>query len=151
MKTIRLSSNWTLFLKIFLPIAWLSFFGSFFLGSFLANPIEVPQLTSITFRSSISLFILGGIAFFYFTLFRLKRVDADANFVFVSNYFKTLRYTFDSIDKMVLHDHFLFKAVHIHLKERGKFGKRIIFIPKMIHFNIFIESAKLEELLQNPN
>ena len=150
MKTIRLSSNWTLVLKIFLPIAWLSFFCSFLLSSFLANPIEVPQLTNNTFRLSIGLFILGGIAFFYFTLFRLKRVDADANYVFVSNYFKTYRYTFDSIDKMVLHDHYLFKAIHIHLKQRGKFGKRIIFLPKMIHFNIFIESAKLEALIENP-
>jgi len=147
MKTIRLSSNWTLILKIFIPIIWITFFSSFLLGSFLANAIEVPQLTTNTFRIGVSLFVLGGIIFFYFTFFKLKRADANGEFIFISSYFKTYRYTLDSIKKYVIYDHLVFKAVHIVLKEKGSLGKRFIFIPKMLHFDLFVKETEQDEIV----
>jgi hypothetical protein len=147
MTTIRLSTNWTLILRVFIPIVWITFFASFLLSSFLADPVEIPQLTNSKFRISVILFIIGGIVFFYFTFFRLKRVDADKDHVYVTNYFKTFRYTLDSIERIELYNHLLFKANHIILKEKGYFGKRLIFIPQKIHFNIFIEELKLEDKL----
>lgn len=144
MKTMRLSTNWTLILKIFIPIVWITFFFSFFLSAFLANPIEVPQFTSDSFRIGVILFILGGIVFFRFTFFRLKRVDADNEYVYVSSYFRTFRYTYESIDHFLLYDHLLFKAVHIMLKEKGSFGKRMIFIPKMLHFTTLVKEKELQ-------
>jgi hypothetical protein len=121
------------------PIAWITFFSSFLLSSFLASPIELPQITHPRFQISLALFIAGGIVFFYFTFFRLKRVDADETYIYVTNYFRTYRYTLDSIDAWILYDHLVFKAVHIVLKEKGKFGKRILFIPKMNHFLPYAE------------
>ena len=150
MSTIRLSTNLTLILKLVLPVAWTAFFSSFLLSSFLANPIEVPQFTTNSFRTGVLVFILGGMSFFYFTFFRLKRMDADNEHIYISNYFKTYRYTFDSIDSFVLYDHLLLKAVHINLKEKGELGKRIIFIPKMIHFNLFLKETNLSHLLIKP-
>ena len=126
MKTIRLSSNWTLILKVFIPITWFTFFLSFLLSSWIANPIEVPQITSFNFRIGLIVFILGGILFFWFTFFRLKRVDANAEFIFVSNYFKTYRYTIESIESFVIYDHLLFKGIHILLKEKGKNDRTIL-------------------------
>lgn len=148
MGTVRLSTNWTLILRLFIPIAWITFFSSFLLSSFLANPIEVPQLTNNSFRLAVLAFILGGIIFFYFTFLRLRRVDADDQYIYVTNYFKTYRYTFDSIEKFQVYDHFLFKAVHILLHEKGKFGKRMIFLPKKVHFDRFVKSTGLEKLLE---
>jgi hypothetical protein len=148
MGTIRLSSNWTLILRLFIPIAWITFFSSFLLSSFLANPVEVPQLAKHSFRLAVLAFILGGIGFFYFTFFRLKRVDADEQFIYVTNYFKTYRYTFDSIERIQIYDHILFKGIHIILRDKGKFGRRLIFLPKMLHFNRFIENSGLETLLE---
>jgi len=148
-KTIRLSSNWTIVLKIVIPIIWLSFFASLLLASLLANPIEMPQVANASFRINIAIFILSGLVFFYFTLFKIKRVDADGRFIYVSNYFKTVRYTLDSVKVFEHYDHILFKAIHIHLHDKGRFGKRIIFLPKMIHFNIFMnetgQSSKITE------
>lgn len=147
-QTIRLSTNWTLILRLFIPIAWITFFSSFLLSSFLANPVEVPQFTNNTFRLAIGFFILGGILFFYFTFFRLKRVDANSTHIYVTNYFKTYRYTLDSVEKWVLYDHIIFKAIHVFLKEKGKFGKRIIFIPKMNHFKPYLEERGLLDQLE---
>jgi len=149
MSTLRLSTNWTLILRLFIPIAWITFFASFLMGSFLANPIEMPQLTGNGFRIGLTLFIVGGISFFLVTFFRLKRVDADSEHIYVTNYFKTYRYTFDSIEKFQVYDHILFKAVHIILRDKGKFGKRLIFLPKKMHFKLFIEETGLSKLVEN--
>ncbi len=140
-KTIRLSSNWTIILRIVIPVIWLSFFASLLAASLLSNAIEVPQVANNAFRINIGIFILSGLIFFYFTLFRIKRVDADGQHIFVSNYFKTVRYTLDSVKEFEIYDHLLFKGVHIHLHEKGRFGKRIIMLPKMEHFNVFIEET----------
>lgn len=140
-KTIRLSSNWTIILKVIIPVIWLSFFASLLLASFLASSAEAPQVANQPFRTNIIIFILSGLVFFFFTLFRIKRVDADGRYIYVSNYFRTVRYTLDSIKEYEIYDHILFKAIHIHLHEKGRFGKRIILLPKMIHFNVFIEET----------
>lgn len=148
-KTIRLSSNWTIILKIVIPIIWLSFFASLLLASLLANAIEAPQVANASFKINMIIFIISGLVFFYFTLFRIKRADADGKYIYVSNYFKTVRYTLDSVKEYELYDHIFFKAIHIHLHEKGRFGKRIIFLPKMIHFKVFIQETDQSDKLKN--
>ncbi|HRQ29059.1 MAG TPA: hypothetical protein PLU49_03225 [Saprospiraceae bacterium] len=148
-KTIRLSSNWTIVLKIVIPIIWLSFFASLLLASLLANAIEAPQVANASFKMNMVIFIISGLVFFYFTLFRIKRADADGQFIYISNYFKTVRYTLNSVKEYELYDHLLFKAIHIHLHEKGRFGKRIIILPKMIHFKVFIEETGQSIKLRN--
>ena len=148
---IRLSSNWTLILRLFIPVAWIAFFTAFLSGTFLADPIEVPQIANPTFRTGLIMFILGGLIFFAFTFFRLRRVDADQEFVYISDYFRTYRYTFESIDRFRIYDHLFFKAIHVVLKEKGRLGKRAIFLPKMIHFDRFIKEAGLLDLVMDPS
>jgi hypothetical protein len=149
-KTIRLSSNWTIILKVIIPVIWLSFFGSLLLASILASSVEAPQVANQSFRTNIAIFILSGLVFFFLTLFRIKRVDADGRHLYVSNYFKTVRYTLDSVKEYEMYDHILFKAIHIHLNAKGRFGKRIILLPKMIHFNVFIEETGQQAKVNDP-
>ncbi len=61
---------------------------------------------------------------------QLKRVDMDEDFMYVSNYFKTFRYTYPSIEKIKERDFLLFYTIHVHLKEAGEFGKKIVFISR---------------------
>ena len=132
-----LSSNLTLMLKLFIPIFWIVFFGAFVLASFITNPIEAPQIANDEFRLQSSLFVLGGLIFFALTFFRLKRVDADEENIYISNYFKTFKYSADSIESIVIYNHLILKAAHLKFKEKSSFGKKIIFIPFIINLKEF--------------
>jgi len=135
----RLSSNSTLMLKLFIPIFWIVFFGAFAFASYVANPIEAPQIANKTFRIQSTIFVAIGIIFFALTFFRLKRVDADDKYIYISNYFKTYRYPTDTIDSIVIYNHLVLKAAHLTFKGRSSFGKKVIFIPYMINLNEFAE------------
>lgn len=148
-KMYRLSSNWTLFLKIFLPVFWISFFGGFIIASFVTNRSEVPFFTSDKFRLQSVIFVLSGIIFFIFTFFRLKRVDAESEYVYISNYFKTFRYPIDSIGEIVIYDHFILKAAHIKFNGKTSFGSKVIFLPVINELKDFCENNNV--VLRNYN
>ncbi|MEZ4907635.1 MAG: hypothetical protein R2771_08385 [Saprospiraceae bacterium] len=140
---IRLSSNWTLFLKIFLPVFWLSFFGGFALASFVSDEIEVPYFTSFSFQWKIILFIVSGIIFFGFTFFRLKRVDGDDSHIYISNYFKTYRYEIEAIKEIVIYDHLVLKATHLYFNGKSSLGRKVIFLPYMINLKEYCDANNI--------
>ena len=143
----RLSSNTTLFLKIFLPVFWLVFYGSFTLSFWLLDPATLPLLTSWTFRILFTLFYVLGTVFLYFTFFQLKRVEIDADFIYVSNYFKTYRYPFHRIEQLSQKNYLVFKTTQIHFKEEQSFGKAVSFIARR---GIWEELAQnIPELLED--
>ena len=135
----RISSNLTLFFKIFLPTVWVAFFGTFTLAVLLSNVKQFPLFNFIYFKLGLAAFFLVGLAILYFTFFQLKRVELDKQHLYASNYFKTYRYSFDSIEKITERDLGIFHLVKIHLKAPGNFGKRIPFILDEAMLNDFFE------------
>jgi hypothetical protein len=122
-----ISTNLTLFLKIFIPVFWMIFFGAFTVGTFVQDIASGPFLPG-TFRWVALLFFAAGSTLLYFTLMPLKRVEMDLDYMYVSNYFKTLRYPYPSIDKIKERDWLLFHTVHVRLREPGSFGQDIVFL-----------------------
>ncbi len=139
MKQYRLSSNLTLFLKIFLPTFWIVFFGTITVGLFLIEPQDNPFLGNNSVRFS----VLGGYVFFLLifirTVMRLKRVDADQQHIYVSNYFKTYRYLLEDIETIEELDFGVILVLKIILKQEGAFGAKIPFILNKPTFDDFIE------------
>lgn len=134
----RISSNITLFLKIFLPTFWLAFFGAFTIAVLLSNVDQFPLFNFLYFKLGLAAFFLAGIGLFYFSVIQLKRVELDEDFIYASNYFKTYRYPYNNIEKMTERDLGLFSLVKIHLIAPGKFGKRIPFILDEAMLNDFL-------------
>lgn len=128
MQTINISSGLTLFVKFILPIMSLGVFLPFMLFLFTADsvnysgslPLALVRLLIISFLISMGLILR-------FTLMRLMRVEVDAEHVYVSNYFKTVRYTFDSIETIDDQIILLFRVPVVRLKAAGIFGKNIYF------------------------
>src|SRR5690625_7405299 len=121
----RISSSFTLFFFLFVPIFWLVFFGAFMVASFIyAN--ETAFFQTLGYKIGIIIFYITGVIFFYFTLLQLKRVEIDTDFVYVTNYFKTYRYPFHNIDTITEIDLLLFKLGTIRFKEKGSFGSKEI-------------------------
>lgn len=136
---INLSSNFTLMFKIFLPTLWLAFFGAAIMAFLFADISAFEHLPIFVIRSSLLLFLLGGIVFFYFTFFRLKRVEADKEFLYITNYFKTARYPFHNVEKIEEVGILLFPIMKVYLKKGGVFGTKIPFIASKKRMLMFIE------------
>jgi len=72
---------------------------------------------------------------------RLQRIELDHQFLYVSNYFKTYRYTFDSIKDLTVSDFILFRIGAISLRTRGALGRKIYFLQSRQKFDDFVRST----------
>lgn len=133
----RLSSNLTLFFKLTIPVGWVSFFGLFAIVIFLIDTTDKPLLASTYFRYGFLAFFLLFLTLIYFTIFQLKRVEQEGEFIFVTDYFKTIKFPLENIEKVSTLNLILFKVVWLHLKTKGRFGKRIPFLAKKSNFKSF--------------
>lgn len=138
-KPINLASNWTLVLKIFLPILWGTFFGLITIAFWFSDEPSVGPMPINSFRLLISSFFFTGMAVMYFSFMQLKRVEADEHFLYVTNYKDTARYPFHNIEKLEEANYFLFKIVRVYFKEPGIFGQKIIFL---------VNQFRLQEVLK---
>lgn len=133
----RLSSNLTLFFKIFLPVLWASFFGFFGLVIFLIEPTDEPFLTSPTFRTIYVISFIIFLTLIYFTIFQLKRVETSDGFIYTTNYFKTVRFPIENIKKISVMNLGITKIARMHLHNKGLFGSKIPFMAKKSSLDSF--------------
>ena len=124
----RISSNWTLFYKLFLPTFWIAFFGAVTAASLLAPYAYVGDIPRRSFQAGVIFVFLSGTAALLFTLMRLKRVELGADSVYVTNYFSHYRYTYGSIEKLEVGHFLMLRPATLHLRQAGHFGRRITFL-----------------------
>ena len=136
----QVSSSWTVILKFFLPVSWISIFASFALGAFLSDEVYLAGIPIQRFRIATLMFLLTGIAALYWMVMRLKRVDMDPQFFYVSNYRKTYRYSYNNVKRMVEKDWWLFRTVHLYFRKPGSFGKKICFVASNYRLNTFLKN-----------
>ena len=136
----RISSNSTLFFKIFFPSFWTVFFGAFTIA-ILFNPIPMfmgwPQLTT---RIIFVLLYLIGVVVIYFTIFQLKRVELSSSQLYLTNYVKHFQYSIEDIESIQVNNYFLFSLGTLSLKSKGAFGREIRFIVDRYRLKNFLES-----------
>jgi hypothetical protein len=129
----RISSNFTLGLRIFVPTVWCVFFGAFTIA-FLISSGDAPLLNSWTFRISWTLGFLFVLLLIRQSIWKLRRVEVDNAFIYVTDYFKTARYPFHNIETIRSISFGLFWLGVIHYKQAGIFGKISYFIQKRTPF-----------------
>ncbi len=139
----RVSSNLTLALVIFLPIIWATFFGAFTLAIWVYPMDYYGSLPGSSLRIGMLVFWLFGLLTFYLTTWRLKRVEVDHKHLYVTNYFKHVRYSLEQIAHYEVKDWQLFKIISIRLTGKGSFGQNIFFLPSGKVFETFAASHEL--------
>jgi len=140
----RLSANATLFLKIFLPTFWSIFFGALVLAFLIADYQGPAYIKSGSFKIGLVAFYLFGLLAFYLTLWKLKRVEIDNLFLYVTDYFKTARYPFHNIEEIKSNVYPFFNLGIITLAQPGIFGRKIYFIHKKEAFErVIIQTPEL--------
>ena len=131
----RISSNWTLFLKIFFPTFWFVFYGAVVIAIF-AMPQQQMSL-SASLKYGVLIFYLSGSLVIYFTLLNLKRVEYDKDFLYVTNYFKTVRVPWPNVETLQEKRILFVRVGYFKFKNAITFGKWISFVESrslMRHF-----------------
>lgn len=147
----RVSSNTTIVIKLFLPTFWIVFFGAFTISALISPYEYIGRIPAGTFKIGVVLFYLSGLAMFYFTLFKLKRVEMGDDSIYVTNYFKHIRYPYRDVEKVEDSDIGFFQTASIQLKAPGSFGSRLTFITSRANYRHFWEThPELERQLRNP-
>lgn len=124
----RVSSNATLFFKFFVPTFWIVFFGAFTAAVWSASGQYFGGFPLGPFRIGVLFFFITGIVTLFFTIMRLKRVEFSAEHVYVTDYFKNVRYPWHDVVEIHETD-FLFLSIGtLTLKAKGMFGDKIVFL-----------------------
>lgn len=139
----RISSNATLFVKLFIPIFWAVFFGLFTIVIFSLNSSYYGTIPGGIFRMGTLGFYLIGIAIMYFTLFQLKRVEISARELYTTDYFKHYKYPILDVERISSTDFGLFRIGKVTLKAPGSFGKSFRFLVYQRNFRAFWENHPL--------
>lgn len=139
---LRLSSNITLILKIFLPTFWTTIFGLFLVVLFVAEEDHLGVFAFPAYKYGYVAFFVLFITFLYFTVIKLLRVEANHEDLYVSNYLKTYRIPIQNIAKVTETNMLLFTLVTFHLRQRGSFGKKIHFVAKKSNYTAFIRDQQ---------
>ena len=146
----RVSSNLTLFLKLFLPTVWIVFFTTFGAMLFIIDEYKLPFLTSPYFKYPYLLFFVVFLTLLYFTIIQLKRVEMDGQYYYVSNYMKTFRLVYDDIDVIDMIKLGPFIWVTYSLKAKGSFGKKITFLANSQLYKMFMnEHPEVKKILDD--
>ncbi len=136
----RVSSNLTLFYRIFVPVFWIVFFGSASAALIILPYQFVGNIPAGPFRIGVGFFFFSGAALLYFTLMQLKRVEIGGGFVYVTNYFKNYRYPFHNIERIEVSTFLFFSIASIYLRTPGNFGRKITFAPERSRFRAVLEA-----------
>lgn len=125
-----LSSNATLFWRVFVPI-----FGTVFLSGLLLTFLLIPEeelylpFSALWGRLTVFALWLGWLWWVRRTLWRLRRVDAGATHFFVTNYWTTVRYRWEDLEKIEEQQRMGRRVVRFCLRSPGRFGQKISFLP----------------------
>ncbi len=129
-KTSVLSSNATLFWRVFTPVFGTVFFTGLLLVFWLTDEEELYLPVSAWWPRSIILAIwIAWIVFVRRTLWRLKRVDVDDTHLYVTNYWSTVRYPWQDVEHWEEKKRLGRRIVNFRLKSPGRFGQVISFLP----------------------
>ncbi len=136
----RVSSNLTIFFKLFIPTVWIVFFTTFTLVLFLIDPQSLPFLTSPVFKYPfLGLYIIFFLIL-YFTVIQLWRVEMGMDFYTATNYFKTYRLSYEDIERIQTIPLGRLKVITFRLKAKGSFGNKITFLASTQLLDIFLNS-----------
>jgi len=139
MKVQTVSSRWTFLLKLAFPLLWLIVMGGISVLVFI-SPLEnlKDPFSPMAAKSLVASFYFLMLALFYFLFGSCKWVGMTDTHLYVSNFFKNFKYTYDSISSFEENNMLLFTKVTLHFHQPGQFGKSVSFI-RSHYWKYFLE------------
>lgn len=125
---IRLSSNTTLFWKLFLPTFWFAFYGSLMLVFWFGDNTQLGLFSKTEWKYGMTTFFVLGSLLLYFTVLKLHRVEYKDNNFYVSNYFRTIKVPLELALRISESKLFFFSYATLQLRKKTIMGRDIPFI-----------------------
>ena len=122
------STRWTLLFKIIIPTVWICFFGAISILSIFYDPQVAEPFSPATAKILIISFSLSTIGLIYLLFMRIKWVALAPDGFYVSNFFKSYKYTYDSLQSIQEEKVLFWKRITFELRASGTFGKKLFFI-----------------------
>jgi len=140
----RYSSNLTLFYVIFLPVfAWVFLLAST-LASFLGPVMSDEVYISDYVKYGLLVLLIVMTLFIILFAFRLKRLEADDEKIYLSNYFVTTMMPILNIEKVVITDLLLMRIATIHLINKSRWGHKIKVLERENMFQKYCEDHQIK-------
>lgn len=139
----RISSSWTLYHKVALPViavVMLTGFARAMWGTALSD--------GASFFLAFATIFVGIIGYHLWNAFRIKRVRADSRNLYVSNYFKETTIPLSEIADVTEIVWIEPRIVTIHLKSPSEFGQKVAFLAPWRMFNWYRPSPIVADLRQ---
>lgn len=124
----RVSSQWTIIIRIFIPTVWVTAILSVLILLGWAIRGKAGLLSNPFIWVALLIIFLTGFVIIRFLLWRIYRIDFDATNVYISNYFKTYKYPIRDIESIDTSAVWPSRIRIIRLKAKGSFGKNIPFM-----------------------
>ncbi|WP_116125480.1 hypothetical protein [Lewinella sp. IMCC34183] len=135
---LRLSSNLTLFLKLFLPVFWTTIMVGVTLVAWFAPEHYFGGIPLQSLRYGVVFLLLMGVGTFWLALWPLKRVETNGEYLYVSNYFRTARYHLvEDVEEITENRFLFFKLATVRLRGPGTFGRNLRFLTSRKQFDTF--------------
>lgn len=125
------SSRWTFFFKLAFPTFWFCFFGTVTIAFLFFIPLEGLEepFTPTNTRVLIFSFFVATMGLLYLLFMRNKWVGLSASHIYISDFFKSRKYTYTSLARVEESKaFFVFKTVRLHFHEPTLFGKTVFFM-----------------------
>ena len=146
-RTTALSSNATLFWRVFVPAFGTVFFLGLAMAHLFTNAEELYSWApAYAMRIFFTLILVGWVYFVRRTIWKLKRIDANDAHIYVTNYWVTARYPWSDVDRVEETRRMGRRVAHLHLKGAGRFGRKISFLPGT-HFRQWMDEKGKSALL----
>lgn len=147
----RLSSGWTLVLRLFIPVFYVVFMGALTITTLSQGADLSPVFGTWIYRLAMPGLVLAGILTIRFTVWKLVRLDASPDYFFITNYFRTYRYSLDSIESIRPYRIFFFRFIKIILKEKGSLGKGLHVLLEGALWDQYTDAhPEVRALIQSP-
>lgn len=144
------STRWTLFLKLILPTLWTCFFGGMALAMLFVELQVNEPFSPLTARLMMFSFAVSTVGLLYLLFMRVKWVAMDAEHFYISNFFKSYKYTYDSVAAIEETKILWWRRITIHFHQPSAFGKSVFFIASY-YWTYFLEKnpAVLAQLVES--
>lgn len=140
---VQLTSSWTLGIRLFIPVLLLTFLGASTLTVFVLKDSDFVGVFVFPFAKYILLaaWILLAVVM-AFTIVRLRRLDGDGEFIYVSTYFRNFRYPHHNIDRLEVKEYGIFHIGRLYFKTPGTLGKKAVCILSKKRLEIYVATYK---------
>ena len=133
----QVSSNLTLFYRLFVPVFFVVFAGAL-VGFLWLNPGEYyGNVRGSTLRLAATAAFVAVVLALLASVWRLRRVEMSREWVYVTDYFRQARYPWSNVARVAETPLGLVRIVRVVFHEPGSFGRSATFVASASRWRLF--------------